>query len=421
MDGVAMDKIDVDFDDLLEHVKHNPIVEFKGVFSNKPLELNFCECFRFIRFSLQECSSFHLDTIEIFDENLCAVESQKKIIISSAYNDQYNLYGGENVFKGRKNGGCGFHTKNEDSPWLILDLGREINIHKVIIYNREGPYEMRAWSLKIDVCSNLYDWRVVFDNWKVVTSYKNGLFNKYEDALLHVVLLKPDKINRVIDLLQSQGGSSGALKMMDMANVLLRDKGLALGPHGITKTFSLCSNEKKQHIYSELSETLRIINDEFGVSAFISSGTLLGIVRDGTLIPHDDDVDICYVSNEINEINILDERNKLAEFLTQKGYKINRSNLAHYWCTTPGGVRLDIFTGFIEGDHCSLNPIGRRKVYVSDVFPLSKIKVDEADLWLPNNPKSLLALNYGLNWQTPDPLWKFNWQSAHKDFKFLYF
>lgn len=100
---------------------------------------------------------------------------------------------------------------------------------------------------------------------------------------------------------------------------------------------------------------------------------------------------------------------------------MRKSDLAHYWCVTPAGLNVDIFTGFIEGEAACMNPISRGDVKVSDVLPLQKKKVGTNTLYIPSNPERVLACNYGEGWRTPDPLWTFDWARARQQFEFLYF
>lgn len=411
---------DINLDDIKAHIKAYPITIFGGGKSGNQLEIKTDNKARFVRFSLQTEVSFHLDTIEIYNKNGVNVAKNKKTLISSMYNDDPK-YGGAGALVGKKNGGANFHTKRERRPWIVIDLGSIRNLDRIVIYNREGQFHTRALSLKVSTSKNLTTWNVVFENWASLKNYKDGHANAAEQAMLYAAILESAPAQAFIKKLIKAGEHNKALEMHQTINELVADKGLALGPHGFTKTFELSSDAQNNKVYSELAQLLHWINDEFGVPAFISSGTLLGIVRDGKFIGHDDDVDICYVSNETTEQAILEERIRLTEFIKSKGCRVAPSGIAHYWCTTPKGVNLDIFTGFLEDGFCSMNPIGRREVKQEDVLPLTKQETNGVVLHLPRNPEPLLVLNYGQNWRVPDPLWTFNWGKAKEDFKFLYF
>lgn len=401
-------------------VEANPIVEFKGAKSKTPLDVNTNEKARFVRFSLQTEVSFHLDTIEIFNKAGRNIAPNKQTLISSMYNDE-EKHDGRGALKGKKNGGCGFHTKRERDPWLVVDLKTIRNLDKVVVYNREGEFFTRALSLKIEVSKDLRNWVQIYDNWQMLNEFKQSKPSEFENAVLHAYILDPGPSQALLKKIKKTGDEASALTFQSCISDIVKAQGLAFGPHGFMRTFELRSQAEKNKVAKELGTLLDWMNNEFGVPAFISSGTLLGIVRDGKFIDHDDDVDICYISNATDEPGVLAEREKLVEFLRSKGCRLAPSGIAHYWCTTPGGQSLDIFTGFIEGDKCAMNPISRNEVDVDDVLPLQATTHNGSTLYLPANPERLLEINYGPNWRTPDPLWSFSWKKAKQDFAFLYF
>jgi hypothetical protein len=405
---------------LKEHIASNPLREFKGAKSKDPLVIQTDRKARFVRLSLQTEVSFHLDTIEIFNKDGRNIAPNKQTIISSTYNNE-EKYDGRGFVNGKKNGGCGFHTQRERNPWIIIDLMTIRNLDKIVIYNREGEFFTRALSLRVEVSQDLHTWNELFDNWSVLKTFQGSIPGNVEKALLHAMILDPGPSQVLISQLKKSGNHAQALEYQKCVNELLKDKGLALGPHGLMRTFEMRSASEKKKVASELGQLLKWLNEEFGVPAFISSGTLLGIVRDGQFIAHDDDVDICYISKESDEQKVLEERNNIVTFLQSKKCNVKPSGLAHLWCSTPGGQNLDIFTGFIEGDYCSMNPISRKEIVTADVLPLQTLQHDGVTLYLPANPERLLMVNYGPGWRKPDPLWSFNWGKAKQDFAFLYF
>ncbi|MBW8190742.1 discoidin domain-containing protein [Neiella marina] len=404
-----------------EHLTSHPVVHFKGAKSDSPLRITTDNKGRFVRFSLQAEVSFHLDTIEIFNKAGRNIAPNKRTIISSCYDDD-DKYDGRGALVGKKNGGCGFHTKRERNPWLVVDLGTIRNLAEVIVYNREGNFYTRALSLKIESSRDLHEWQPIYDNWECLKAGDAEGFSEQEQALLFAGVLEADPVRKLLKRYKSEGDLKRAANLLELTNELVKDKGFALAPqHGFTRPFDLSSEKEKNKTYKELAQVLQWLNEDYGIPAFISSGTLLGIVREGKFIGHDDDVDICYVSSKTTEQEILSERLEIMAFLQSKGCKTAPSGIAHYWCTTPHGVSMDIFSGFMEDGFCSMNPISRKEVVVESVLPLKTQVVKGVTLYLPQDPEPLLVLNYGPSWRTPDPLWSFDWGKAKRDFKFLYF
>ena len=61
--------------------------------------------------------------------------------------------------------------------------------------------------------------------------------------------------------------------------------------HGIRRTFRFWS-QSEQEIALDVLEDARAVLAGAGYEAFLGYGALLGLVREGGLIPHDDDLDL---------------------------------------------------------------------------------------------------------------------------------
>jgi hypothetical protein len=407
-------------DGLKNILTENGFEVFKGVKSGSPLRIPLNAKTRFLKFSLQSKICLHLDKVQIFDKNGINVALNAATLVSSKYNDVHR-YDGQTVIKGEPKGGCGHHTKTEVSPWLIIDLNGVYDISSIVVFNRDDAFYHRALSLQINISSDLNEWKTVFDNYAYKSSSDYNDLDYEDKCLLNCSALEIEPVKKLIHKLNAEGQKSKALELHSKANDLLGQYELSLGPHGLTRTFSIRTDDEKNKAYSALSNLLMILNEQFGVAAFASSGTLLGIVREGKLLGHDDDLDICYVSAKEKHEDILIERNALVSFLNEHGYKVTNSNVAHLWCKTPEGITIDIFTGWFTEDVCIMNPLPISGVPQNAVLPLQITKCNEHKIYIPNKPLELMILNYGPNWEKPDPLWVFDWSKARQNYKFLYF
>lgn len=70
-----------------------------------------------------------------------------------------------------------------------------------------------------------------------------------------------------------------------------------------------------------LASAQRLIDDlqELGYPVFIVGGTLLGAKRSGTLLPHDDDIDLAWISRATNPLDVSMDSMKMERLLVERG------------------------------------------------------------------------------------------------------
>lgn len=392
---------------------------FKGQASKSPLSLDVGAAARFIRISLQEHVSLNLEKIVILDENSDKIFDGVSVLVSSSYGD-LESFSGDRLLDDSPSG-LGFHSKNESSPWVVIDLGKTKKISKLAIYNRGDKYYTRALTILVEISENLTDWETIHNN-VLYRKQKEYLSLSDEDKILcDLAALQSSEAISYRNTLVNSERKSEAISFLKKANHVLEPYNLALGPHGLTQTFSIQTKKQLETVYHELSTFLSVLNDELGIPAFASSGTLLGLVRNGEFLGHDDDIDVCYIGHETTETGILAERTKITEALKDRGYGVKHATgAAHLWVSTPAGIGLDLFTGWQKDGRCIMNPLSNSGVDASEILPLKKISSHLFDLYIPKNPTPLMVLNYGVDWETPDTMWKFDWSHARKQYNFLY-
>lgn len=188
-------------------------------------------------------------------------------------------------------------------------------------------------------------------------------------------------------------------------------------PHGYTTTFSNIDSDK---IYRSLGATLKPL-ETLGHPFFLYAGALLGHIRDGRLIDHDDDVDIAICLGECSKNDVaakwLDYKRALhaAGFLDQAAAAEDRpvfkfrSNL---------NTDIDLFPAWTENGKFSVYPYSLDQMDANDVFPLADFEQDGLDL--PADPEAMLAQSYGPDWRTPDPLFHLDWKRKKAQFRVLF-
>ncbi|MFT4231876.1 MAG: LicD family protein, partial [Leucobacter sp.] len=155
----------------------------------------------------------------------------------------------------------------------------------------------------------------------------------------------------------------------------------------------------------ELVEVLRAR----GMRPFIVGGTLLGAVRDGALLPHDDDADIAYLSVHENPVDVAREHLELSRDLKKMGYRIVQHGAAHMQLHfvddgTGANYYIDIFAAFFTPDGCINQPFHVRGTMREDqVLPFQEVAIGEFRFDAPADTERWFTINYDKDWRTPIP------------------
>jgi len=153
------------------------------------------------------------------------------------------------------------------------------------------------------------------------------------------------------------------------------------------------------------------MREKAGVPTFIAYGTLLGAVRNGQLIGHDNDLDIAYLSQHAYPVDVIRE-----------AYKVERALLAAGWSVRRGsGARLnvrirlsddstrfvDVFTAhWVEGVLYIPQDTGFRLPREA-ILPLTTVELLGRQVPAPADYEALLTATYGEGWRQPDPSFRY--------------
>lgn len=173
---------------------------------------------------------------------------------------------------------------------------------------------------------------------------------------------------------------------------------------------------RHEDVAAELLKNGRRLVDDLqadGHQVYIVGGTLLGVIRDGGLLPHDDDLDLAYYSHADNPLDIGLESYRMERALLARGYTVVRHSLTHLeieFFNSDGEPDhyVDIFTGFFrDGLYCQPFALRGPEVTPEDLIPTRQRTVEGVDLPEPANPTAWLSYAYGAGWKIPDPTFKF--------------
>ncbi|GAB2470642.1 methyltransferase domain-containing protein [Jatrophihabitans fulvus] len=190
---------------------------------------------------------------------------------------------------------------------------------------------------------------------------------------------------------------------------LTMDKWNRLGP-----TFEGNESGVQQRLLAgsvELAERMQ----QWGYPIYIVGGTLLGALRSGGLLPHDDDVDFAYWCDKSNPEDVTLVSFEVERRLTDAGYTVVRHSHAHLelvFFAADGRIDhyIDIFTGYHSPDGLYNQPFALRgDLPLEKLLPQSTIEVDGVTLPAPAEPSAWCEFAYGPDWLVPDP--SFQWKT----------
>ncbi|HEY8589773.1 MAG TPA: hypothetical protein VIL55_09510, partial [Naasia sp.] len=164
-----------------------------------------------------------------------------------------------------------------------------------------------------------------------------------------------------------------------------------------------------------LDRTAQLVEDlrAEGETPFIIGGTLLGAVRTGRLLPHDDDTDVAVLAPpDQSPADLVLASLELQRRLEARGYLVVRHSHAHLQITflQDDGTTdhyIDIFTAFYR-DGYFYEPLAMQvEAGAVTIEPLSELDLEGRRFPAPADPEGWLAACYGPGWRTPDPSFVF--------------
>ena len=202
------------------------------------------------------------------------------------------------------------------------------------------------------------------------------------------------------------GGGEGRVNVADPNGLPL-----VIDPGGrLVTTFDASDPEQLRPLVDAIELVLAKLG-ELGLDAFPAYGTLLGAVRDGKLIGHDNDADVAYLSRHTHPVDVIRESFRIQRRLQRDGFEISRYSGGAFKVTVrdsegvPRG--LDVFSGFLYDDHLVLLGEIFAPFEESWLRPLGIVELEGRRLPAPAEPDRLLAAMYGPSWRVPDPTFKF--------------
>ncbi|WP_134741363.1 class I SAM-dependent methyltransferase [Nocardioides sp. 503] len=177
------------------------------------------------------------------------------------------------------------------------------------------------------------------------------------------------------------------------------------------RAFSATDAGVRDEILAGTQRALTDLSEACGLTAYLSYGALLGAVRDGAMIAHDSDTDVCYLSHETSPADLILESYRVERALRDLGWNLLRMSGGDLKLLLPlsdGRVcHIDVFVAFrVAGTFYQLgNRSGR--LPESAILPLSTVELHGFELPAPARPEEMLAFVYGPSWRVPDPSFQY--------------
>jgi hypothetical protein len=152
---------------------------------------------------------------------------------------------------------------------------------------------------------------------------------------------------------------------------------------------------------------LGVMREACGIEGWISFGTLLGAARSGTVIGHDSDIDLCFLSEKQTPAEMALEMWDIARALVDAGIAVKHKTASFitvvYDAPDGGEDGIDIYTCFYVGDLLHETATVREPVPRSAILPLRALEFEGRDMPAPADPDRMLTVSYGPGWRVPDP------------------
>lgn len=179
----------------------------------------------------------------------------------------------------------------------------------------------------------------------------------------------------------------------------------------LCRAFSETDTAVRDEILAGTQRALADLRDGCGVAAYLNYGALLGAVRDGRMIAHDSDTDVCYLSRQQTPADVILESYRIERVLRDRGWSLMRMSGGDVKLLLPlsDGRRchIDVFVAFyVDGVFYQL---GNRSGHLPEsvVLPLGTVELHGREFPAPARPEAMLAFLYGPRWRTPDPSFRY--------------
>lgn len=230
----------------------------------------------------------------------------------------------------------------------------------------------------------------------------------YLDGVADVRLATADGTRELLDTRVRFGDSGRAVEVLDASgHPLIIDK---VGH--LSRAFADTADTVRREILRGTRRAIEDLREHAGVAAYLNYGALLGAVRDGAMISHDSDTDVCYLSRHAHPVDLVAESYRVERAMRARGWNLLRMSGGDVKLLLPLSdgrtCHIDVFVAFHVGE--TFYQLGNRSGTLprEAIVPFSTVTLDGLDFPAPADPEAMLAFLYGPRWRVPDPSFRYD-------------
>ena len=180
----------------------------------------------------------------------------------------------------------------------------------------------------------------------------------------------------------------------------------------LCRAFDATDEVIRAEILAGTKRALDDLNGACGVRAYLNYGALLGAVRDGAMIAHDSDTDVCYLSKHTSPADVIAESYRIERVLRRRGWTLLRMSGGDIKLLLPLERRPTVPHRRVRGVSSGRDVLPARQPQRAALGPRPSCRCPRSRCTASTfrrraDPEAMLAFVYGPTWRVPDPSFRY--------------